>query len=189
MPRVILRDLRWEDFESLTESYWELYDERDRGEPVGVLLFAERPSAAAEAAWFSGLYQRTLKGEEIAVVAETEGQAVGLCQIRPASVQGPTGEGGHVGELGILVHHRHRGQGVGRAMIERALELAMPRYEIVRLKVFANNERAKRLYQELGFVLCGRLPNAIRRGSTYIDEEEMYIDLRRPDSSGAPTKR
>jgi ribosomal protein S18 acetylase RimI-like enzyme len=174
-----LRELRWGDFDSLTESYWELYDERARGEPIGINLFAERPSLEAEAAWFAGLYRRVLNGEEIAVVAEVDGRAVGLCQVRPAFPGGPGSDGGHVGELGILIDHRYRGRGLGRTMILRALELARARYEIVRLWVFSNNEGAKRLYRKLGFEVTGRLPSAVRRGTTYIDEELMYIDLRR----------
>ncbi|MGP8077266.1 MAG: N-acetyltransferase family protein [Thermoplasmata archaeon] len=184
---MILRELRWADFEALVESYWELYDARDRGEPFGIPLFAVRPSQEEEAAWFATLFRRTVSGDGIAVVAEVDGRAVGLCEIRPTSPGGRGSEGGHVGELGILIDHRHRGRGLGRAMIRRALELAPARFEIVRLWVFANNDRAKRLYVRLGFTAAGRLPSVVRRGTTYFDEELMYVDLRhwRPPDPGA----
>ncbi|HTP53852.1 MAG TPA: GNAT family N-acetyltransferase [Thermoplasmata archaeon] len=175
----MLRQLRWEDFDAIVESYWELYDERDRGEPVGVGLFAERPSREDEAAWFTAVYRRVLAGDEIAVVAEVEGKAVGLCNVHPTFPGGREGDGGHVGELGIMIDHRHRGRGLGRAMIVRALELSRSRFEIVRLWVFANNHGAKHLYAALGFETVGRMPSAVRRGSTYIDLELMYVDLRR----------
>jgi ribosomal protein S18 acetylase RimI-like enzyme len=50
-------------------------------------------------------------------------------------------------------------------------------FEIVRLSVFADNLRAKKLYTEFGFREIGRLPRAIRRGGGYIDEDLMVLDL------------
>lgn len=176
---MVVRELRWNDFDALTESYWELYDERARGEPIGISLFAERPSRAAEARWFSDLVAAVETGEKIVVVAELDGRAVGQCTIGPTFPGGPGSDGAHVGELGILVDHRYRGRGLGREMIVRALEQARARYEIVRLWVFSTNERAKRLYLSLGFLPSGRQPYAVRRGSEYIDAELMWLDLRR----------
>lgn len=186
---MTLRELRWGDFEPLTESYWELYSERERGEPIGIHLFAERPSKEDEAGWFSGLYRRIVAGDGVAVVAEVEGRAVGLCEIRPAFPGGRSSETGHVGELGIVIANGHRGRGLGRAMLIRALELARARFEIVRLWVFSTNEGAKRLYVRVGFLPAGRLPAVVRRGETYIDEELMYVDLRRWQPPGPPTNR
>jgi len=174
-----LRDLRWEDFDPLTESYWAQYDERARGEPVTISLFAEKPSREEEVGWFAGLFRRVLAGEGVAVVADVDGHAVGLCEIHPTAPGGAGSEGGHVGELGILIDRAHRGQGYGRAMIVAVLARARPRYEIVRLSVVASNERARRLYLGLGFVPFGRLPDGIRRGTRYTDLEMMSVDLRR----------
>ena len=50
-------------------------------------------------------------------------------------------------------------------------------FEVVRLSVFATNPRAQRLYSRFGFVPVGRIPRAIRRGTEYIDEEEMVLLL------------
>ncbi|MFY9716912.1 MAG: GNAT family N-acetyltransferase [Thermoplasmata archaeon] len=185
----MLRELRWEDFDAITEAYWELYDERDRGEPVGVGLLAKRPSREEEAAWFTGVYRRVLAGDGIAVVADVEGRAVGLCNVGPTFPGGRDSDGGHVGELGIMIDHRYRRRGFGRAMILRALELSRNRYEIVRLWVHANNLGAKHLYSTLGFETVGRMPSAVRRGATYIDTELMYVDLRRGASPGAAENR
>lgn len=180
---MTVRELRWEDFDALVESYWELYEERERGEPIGIGLFEKPPTRAEEAVWFAGVYSRVAAGEEIAVIAEAEGRAVGMCSVRSTFPGGRSSDGGHVGELGILVDYRHRGQGHGRAMIVRALELARARFDVVRLWVFSTNVGAKRLYERLGFVTTGRMPLAVHRGSTYIDTELMYIDLR---SGAAP---
>ena len=174
---VIVRGLAWSDFDDLVESYYHLYEERDTGQPIGITLFADRPSRADEVDWFARLYGRVLSGSTVASVAEADGRAVGICTIAPVGA-GPGSEAGHVGELGLLVREGDRGKGVGAALLEHALRAARDRFELVRLSVFANNARAIRLYERFGFGTVGRLPAAIRRGTEYFDELLMVRDLR-----------
>jgi [ribosomal protein S18]-alanine N-acetyltransferase len=61
-------------------------------------------------------------------------------------------EGYAVPSFGILVGHRHRGRGTGRALTEYALALAREmKAPKVRLTVHADNARAIRLYERTGF--------------------------------------
>lgn len=175
-----IRDLEWTDLDAFLEMYWALYEERARGDPIGIHLYSEPPSRSDEVAWFSHLYREVLDGETICAVAERDGRAVGHCEIHPIARRGS--ETDHVGELGIIVDARFRGQGCGTALIRRALEIARSRFELVRLTVFATNSRAKRLYERIGFTPTGRLPSAVHRGDRYIDLEMMCLDLR-PDLS------
>jgi RimJ/RimL family protein N-acetyltransferase len=173
---VNVRELRWSDFEALVEMYYHLYEERAAGQPIGIHLFAERPSKVDEVQWFANLYRNTLEGETITAVAEEGNQPVGSCVIGPVSPRRDS-EMGHVGELGILVDHRFRGKGAGTALMIRCLEQSRARFEVVRLGLFADNDGAKRLYLRLGFQTYGRMPRAVRRGRRYIDEEFMFLDL------------
>jgi RimJ/RimL family protein N-acetyltransferase len=175
---MIVRDLAWKDFEPLTEVYYHLYDERAAGEPIGIHLFAEKPSLADEVEWFANLFRKSLAREWFTSIAEEEGRAVGNCTIQPASVRADS-ELAHVGVLGILVDHRLRGKGAGTMLLHRTLTMAKGRFPVVRLSVFADNLRAQALYRRIGFVPYGRLPRAIRRGDGYIDEVFMYLDLDR----------
>ena len=174
---MIVRELRWGDFDDLRETYYRCYDERDAGHPIGITLFTERPSLADEVAWFAGLFRQFAGGESVVVVAEHAGHVIGNCTIGPRGA-GRTSESGHVGELGILIHPDHRGQGVGAALLERAIAASRGRFDLIRLSVFATNLRARRLYERFGFLGCGRIPAAIRRGTEYVDEEIMILDLR-----------
>jgi RimJ/RimL family protein N-acetyltransferase len=185
--RMLLRELRWGDFDGLLESYFHLYDERAAGESIGITLFRERPTIAEEVTWFGSLMRHVVEGSHIVVVADLDGLPVGSCTIAPAAPLRDH-EAGHVGVLGIMVDHRHRGRGVGTALLRRALELARGQFEIVRLAVFADNTRAKALYQRLGFVPYGRLPRGIRRGDRYVDEEFMFLDLRPEDPRATPNR-
>jgi len=173
---VTVRPLRWTDFDDLRETYFHLYEEREQGEPIGIHLFAERPTIADEAEWFASHFRRAAEGRSIELVAERDGRAVGTCGIVP-TMPGPPSEISHVGELGILVHHAHRGTGVGTALLKEALHEARSKFEVVYLTVFSNNEGAQRLYRRFGFSVCGHLPKAVKRGGRYLDEERMVLDL------------
>lgn len=126
--------------------------------------------------WFSNLYRRGLTGDAITSIAELDHRAVGNCTVGRIAARADA-ENGHVGDLGILVRREYRGRGVGRALLRDALARCHSVFEIVRLSVFANNVRAKKLYTEFGFREIGRLPRAIRRGDGYIDEDLMVLNL------------
>ncbi len=179
----VVRPVRAEDEEDLVANYFGCYDERERGEPIGIVLFAERPSRTAEADWFAGLLGRVGEGGELAFVAEVDGRAAGLCTVSPL---GPPGhEAGHVGALGILIGAAARGRGVGGALLRSTRRACEGRFEIIVLSVFRTNEAARRLYEKVGFRTYGTLPRAIRRGGAYLDEEKMYLVL--PPGRGPKT--
>ena len=177
-----VRELRWSDFDDLRESYYLLYEERQAGYPIGITLFAERPSYADEAAWFSTTYQKVLAGDMIASVAELDGHAVGNCMVGRVGPSASS-ESGHMGLLGIVVHRDYRGRGIGSALLRDALRQCRGKFEAVRLSVFSVNKGARRLYERFGFVLVGHLPRVVRRGTEYFDEDLMLLDLTRPEAN------
>jgi ribosomal protein S18 acetylase RimI-like enzyme len=187
-PTLVLRPLRWADFEPLVTIYYDLYEERAEGEPIGIHLFHRRPSRADEVDWFARLYRRVLTEELVVVVAELDGQPVGQCTVEPAGGIRES-ETGHVGVLGLVVDRHHRGQGIGSALVRRAVEECRGRFEQVRLSVFVDNERAKGLYERAGFRVHGRIPRAVKRGNRYIDEEVMALDLEGASPADAPRNR
>jgi ribosomal protein S18 acetylase RimI-like enzyme len=181
---MIIRSVRWSDFDDLRETYYRLYEERDRGEPIGITLFRDRPSLADEVDWFSRQYHRVLAGDSVMSVAEVDGRVVGNCVVDRAGANASS-EAGHVGTLGILVDAAFRGRGVGSALLRHAIDACRGKFEVVRLSVFSVNQRAQRLYRRFGFEVCGHVPRAVRRGSTYFDEELMVLVFERPPESTA----
>ncbi len=83
----------------------------------------------------------------------------------------------HKGRIwGVYVTPRHRGAGVGRKIMELALESgkAIEGIEQVLLSVAATQTAATRLYRSLGFEPFGCEPRALKIGDRFIDEE-YYI--------------
>ncbi|MCI4331602.1 MAG: GNAT family N-acetyltransferase [Thermoplasmata archaeon] len=169
---MILRDIRPGDYDDLSENYYACYQERAEGVSIGVPLEHEPPPPEIEVAWFQGVLRAAAAGSLLAVVAEEDGHAIGLCTVERAGPS-PNSETGHVGVLGILVRRGHRGRGVGRALMEATLERCRGTFEVVRLGVFSTNEGAHRLYLRLGFQDLGTIPKAVKRNGEYIDEKLM----------------
>ena len=87
------------------------------------------------------------------MVAEKAGQVVGI-----AGLTVGTGRRRHSGEVFLYVATEHQGQHVGTHLLQSLLDLA-DRWLLLRrveLTVLVENERAKRLYERLGFVVEGR---------------------------------
>jgi GNAT superfamily N-acetyltransferase len=103
------------------------------------------------------------------VAAKVEGELVGAYYLRPNF----PGRGAHIANAGYVVGAAHRGKGVGRALVEDSLWRAplLGFDAIVFNLVFASN-RARPLYESLGWREVGRLPDAI-------DGEEAVIYWRR----------
>ncbi len=91
----------------------------------------------------------------------------------------PLAVGLHRCELGIGLERPHRGQGVGRALMEHAIEFARlaPLLEWIDLRVFAHNTPGRRLYTSLGFTEVGTTRDQFRIGGEMIDDVRMTLRL------------
>lgn len=78
----------------------------------------------------------------------------------------------HVGSVGIFVHTDWQNMGVGTALLNTVLDLADNWLMLIRveLEVFAGNERARHVYEKLGFELEGRRRMAVIQNGAYVDE-------------------
>jgi RimJ/RimL family protein N-acetyltransferase len=85
----------------------------------------------------------------------------------------------HVADLGLMVAASHRRQGIGRALLERAIawarEVGVRKLE---LHVFPHNDAAIALYESFGFEREGYRRAHYRRGSGYIDAILMAYEVR-----------
>lgn len=105
-------------------------------------------------------------------VAVIDGEVVGWCDISPlrhVAFQ-------HRGELGMGVHKRYRGLGIGQQLIARTIEKAKEKgLERIELEVFASNVPARKLYEKMGFVTEGVKKKARKMDGNYDDVVEMVL--------------
>jgi putative acetyltransferase len=100
------------------------------------------------------------------LVAEDDGRIVARLSI--ARDQHPAST--HVADLGLMVAASHRRRGIGRALLEGAVEWARAAgVRKLELHVFPHNEPAIRLYEEFGFEREGYRTAHYRRGGEYVD--------------------
>ena len=112
-------------------------------------------------------------------VALDKDHVVGWCEIRRESLPGRE----HGGALGIGVRAAYRGKGLGRRLMEAALDAAWKLgFERVELWVRSPNAVAIALYERFGFVEEGRRRDAIRLDDGSEDEVLMalMVGKRRP---------
>ena len=81
----------------------------------------------------------------------------------------------HVGQIGMVVHDRWHGRGIGTALLGAAVELADRWLNLRRLEltVFVDNARAIRLYEKFGFGIEGTFKRYSFRDGAFVDAHAM----------------
>lgn len=87
----------------------------------------------------------------------------------------------HRGEIGPLyVVPDARGQGVADGLLQAAMDAAQAQgIWQIELSVFVENHRAIALYERHGFVVTGKIPNAIE-GADGFEDDLLMILIRKP---------
>jgi RimJ/RimL family protein N-acetyltransferase len=84
----------------------------------------------------------------------------------------------HVADLGLMVAKSRRGQGIGRALLEQAVEWARgASVRKLELHVFPHNEAALRLYERFGFEREGYRKGHYLRAGEPVDAILMAYEV------------
>jgi len=86
----------------------------------------------------------------------------------------------HVGNFGLSVAKEFRGEGIGTLLLKLVLEKAekhLPDLRVCVLGVFSDNNFAVSMYQKVGFIPYGRLPNGLKHKDHYVDHIFMYKEM------------
>lgn len=122
-------------------------------------------------------YYRQKEENNIVIVAELENpnQIIGQCMIEHIGWDAAI----HVGELGIIVDPAYRNIGVGKTLIQEALNAASKKlFEKVILSCFHTNLHALNLYKKVGFQEVGCRKEQFKLNGTYYDEILMELYLK-----------
>jgi RimJ/RimL family protein N-acetyltransferase len=161
--KVVLRTPRWEDLDGVLELINSLVEEKAE------IIVDSKFTREQETDWLGGMLARVERDELFYFVAEVDGRVVASCDLRRGR-----GSEGHVGVVGIVVKKGFRDLGIGteimKAVIGQAVRLGL---KLLVLSVFASNERAIHVYEQVGFVQTGRVPKKHFRDGKYVDEIAM----------------
>jgi ribosomal protein S18 acetylase RimI-like enzyme len=117
-----------------------------------------------------------LAPDHVAFIAEVDGALAGTYYLHANQLGG----GGHVANCGYATRIDATGRGVARAMCAHSLDEARRRgFRAMQFNfVVASNERAVRLWTDMGFATVGRLPGAFEHPTRgYVDALVMYRAL------------
>ncbi len=109
-------------------------------------------------------------------VAEEGGEVLGTYFLQPNQ----SGAGAHVANCGYMTATGHTGKGIARAMCEHSLQHARQRgFRAMQFNlVVSTNERAVKLWQQLGFQIVGTLPGAFNHPTRgFVDAFVMFQTL------------
>ncbi len=155
--KITIRPATQEDAEALAKVF------ADRSASNGTL---QHPYTSSEV-WRTRL-AGNVGTRQVVFAAMVNGRVVGNAGLHPLN-DNPRQK--HVCGLGISIAEAYQGRGVGRALMNACLDFAdnWANYARVELTVHADNARAVKLYESLGFEHEGRLRDFSFREGGYVD--------------------
>ncbi|HEY4376389.1 MAG TPA: GNAT family N-acetyltransferase [Acidimicrobiales bacterium] len=112
-----------------------------------------------------GEYDEMWGHAAVVVTAHQGDELVGAAYLKP---NGP-GLGGHIANAGYVVAPDRRGRGIGRWLVEdtiaRAPDLG---FDAIQFNFVFESNPARRLYERLGWVEVGRIPQAIGDQAAFV---------------------
>ncbi len=122
------------------------------------------------------LREKKESAKELMLIAVANGKHIGNCSVMQL---GTNRRYAHRCQIGIALYQEYCSRGIGRKMIEVALERAKEAgYEQAELEVIAGNEKAISLYKQLGFEKYGVFPDNVKyKDGSYADAFWMMKKL------------
>ena len=120
------------------------------------------------------MWKKRLEGmgdDRHALVACVEGEVVAMAGLELFK----SARRRHVGYIGLAVHDKWQGKGVGTALMKALIDLADKWLDLSRLELtaFVDNEPAVKLYKKLGFSIEGTHKKFAFRDGEYVDAYAM----------------
>lgn len=113
---------------------------------------------------------------DVYICQRQDGVIIGGFYIR----QNYTGRSSHIANAAYMIHQEYRGQGIGSLLVKASLHLAKKNgFQAMQFNmVLSQNVLAIKLYERLGFIVAGALPNAVQnKDGSYQDGYVMFRSL------------
>ncbi len=168
---VVLRHLRWEDFEDILNLFNSVAKEEECIPYLGVMKEISREEYLKV---FSNIISRIQRGKEIRIVAEYMGRVVGF-----ASAKLGSDSFRHRAWIGVLVKKGFREVGVGTELLKAiVMESSRVGLKLLLAEVSTLNPRAIHVFTKVGFKKVGKIPYGIILDGKYADTVIMGYAIR-----------
>ena len=169
---TVLRSPRYEDIEGLLE-----YLYITAGETEFVLRYPEECGKYTYEGEKAIIDRFNASDREAMILCIVDGVIAGVCDIR-ASTNIKTR---HRAAVAIAQRRDFWNLGIGTKMFEELIRIAESLDDVIQmeLEVIEGNDRARHLYEKMGFRIVGIRPNAIRlKNGTLLNEYIMIKELK-----------
>lgn len=148
-----------------------LIDAVDSGASVSFL----RPLSADDARsfWKKVVYS-VREGAAVLLGAITENRLVGTVQLR---LDTPPNQQHRIEVVKLLVHRSHRGQGIGRRLMNELERSALARSRYLFVLDTLSHSPASRLYESLGYKCAGVVPDYAKLSDGSMGATAVYYKL------------
>lgn len=161
---VEVRPASYDDLEAIRDIYNEAIDDRS------ATLETERKSSGDIEVWWDEHDDRY-----VAIVARRAGKIVGFASLNRFSHRCAHSA---IADLSVYVARRHRGSGIGYALLERlARDAKANGFHKIVLHALDENEAGKGLYRKAGFASVGVFKDHGRLDGRYVDVVAMELLL------------
>ncbi len=145
-------------------------------EKTYILYQGEQQTLESETKWLNEKLEKISQQKCVYLCAFCDNQLIGSSEITLKDEVKS-----HIGSFGIIIDKNFRGLGIGKKLMELVISESVkniPKLKIIELEVFGNNLIAKKLYEKLGFIEFGRLPEGILHQGKYVDSVLMFKKIK-----------
>lgn len=164
---IIVREYREEDLEAMVDIWNEVVEE-------GIAFPQEVPLTMQEGKNF-------FSSQSYTGVVEVDGVVLGLYILHPNNI----GRCGHIANASYCVKSSSRGLHLGEKLVSDSLQKgAELGFGVLQFNaVVATNVHARHLYERLGFIQLGVIPNGFRKkDGSYVDICPYYHELKKENA-------
>lgn len=167
--KIVIRYPRWEDLDQLVDCMNELSHE-----DTYVAYSGEEVTKGEEMQFLYRAFSEMEQRRGVYLFAFIDDLLVAECDFAAH----PRRRFAHVADIVISVRTSYRDEGIGKMLLECALEEAKRiGVKVLTLTCFLENERAIHIYESFGFQRLGILPKSIYYRGQYVDKLLMYKQL------------
>lgn len=127
-----------------------------------------------EMKWLREVLKDVRKAKKIHIIVELDEKIVGSCEVKVNHLDAAK----HVGEIAIGLSKEAQNMGIGTKLIKILIEQSkLLKLKVLEITVFELNERARHVYEKVGFKYAGKIPKSYNYYGKYAARLIYYMEI------------